>query len=338
MNQRYSRKKRIAICRLRQNITYTVPLTTILDSFYECLLNFRNAHPEYEYSYYKFSFSPFPKDKPASNIEALSKADIIIIPTEAEFNYWVPGKLHGVMVERSNLSIRHLSKFFANKRIILLRSDRADNIELYRNHTLKGISADYRTIDEDDFPLGIHGMKYHFIKHQRRYDAEATRNIEFAYWGSDKRRLPNGLPSGDLRHIILKELQNSNISSQFWGAIYGIKDHNKWSNDFRLIVRSLINVRSTLCFNWLDENAATSRYGEALASGVMPFVWKDYDKKSRLITDNWQRISEPVQVLDKLKDKKFDRHLKEIIADYEQRLPSLENYKDLFEKKLLDVL
>jgi len=183
-------KKRIAICRLRQNVTYTVPLTTILDSFYECLLEFTKKHDEYEYLFHRFSFSPLTADKPMSNPEALRAADIIVIPTEAEFNYWIPGKLHGVMVNRSHQAINEIKKYFKNKRVILLRSDRADNIELYRTSTFKGINIDFKLIDEDEFPMGIHGMKYHFIKHHNRYSDCSRRSVDFAYWGSDKRKLP----------------------------------------------------------------------------------------------------------------------------------------------------
>jgi hypothetical protein len=327
-------KKRIAICRLRQNVAYAVPLTTILDSFYECLLHFVSQHSEHEFSFYKFSLSQMPEDKPRADADALVNADVIIIPTEAEFTYWVPGKLHTGNVAASNAKIDEIKRLFRSKRIILLRSDRADSIDLYREKTLRGVDADYRVIDEDEFPLGIHGMKYHFIKHHTRYWEQQKRMIDFAYWGSDKRKLPNGQPSGDQRHKVLRELQRSSLSSIFFGSIYGVSDHQKWSNDFRPVIKSLWNARATLCFNWLDQNALTARFGEALACGVMPFVWEDYDAKKRAVSDDWLRIREPSELIDKLKDRSFNRRLAELRVSYEEKLPSLDEYKTDFAEKL----
>ena len=47
-----------------------------------------------------------------------------------------------------------------------------------------------------------------------------------------------------------------------------------------------------MCFNWKDETATTSRYVEALAIGMIPFVWRQYDKNNTYNIDPWQRIED----------------------------------------------
>ena len=49
-------------------------------------------------------------------------------------------------------------------------------------------------------------------------------------------------------------------------------------------------ARCTLCFNWLDPTATTSRYPEALSIGMVPFVWRDYDKDNTYNIDPFQRV------------------------------------------------
>jgi hypothetical protein len=328
------RLRRIAICRLRQRVSYEEPLTTILDSFYECLLHFIKRNRQHEYSFYNFAFPSLLDIKPNRDVRALSRADIIIIPTEAEFTYWTPGKLHPLDVARSNEQLRSIRRAMSGKRIILLRSDRADSVELYRKRTFPRVKATYKTIDEDDFPLGIHGMKYHFIKERFKMTRSTKRDIDFAYWGSDKRKAPGGGLSNDERHKALRTLQRSELTTRFWGRISNILPYEKWQKHFSDLVPHLMRCRSTLCFNWLDQKAITARYAEALGCGVLPFVWRNYDSTNRVVADEWQRINEPEELIEKLHHKSFKRRMRDIKSDYEERLPSLEEYKVEFSKKL----
>ena len=95
-----------------------------------------------------------------------------------------------------------------------------------------------------------------------------------------------------------------------------------------------MHCKSTLCFNWLDQKAVTARYAEALGCGVFPFVWKNYDSTNRVVADNWQRIDDPQDLLEKLRHRSFNRRMREIKSSYEDRLPSLEEYMATFSKKL----
>ena len=67
----------------------------------------------------------------------------------------------------------------------------------------------------------------------------------------------------------------------------------------------------------------------------MPFVWKDYDINNRLVYDDWLRINEPGELVDKLYSKSFGKMLRQTIIDYDKKLPSPQDYRDMFEQKLL---
>ena len=121
-------KKTICIARLRSRVKYVKPLEHICDSFYECLKQFvKNNESEYNFTYYNFGFD---KHNPRNPSE-IEKADIIIIPSEAEFTYHTPGLVHTLDLKKSNDSVKLVEPFVNNKQIILLRSDRRDDKELY---------------------------------------------------------------------------------------------------------------------------------------------------------------------------------------------------------------
>ena len=92
--------------------------------------------------------------------------------------------------------------------------------------------------------------------------------------------------------------------------------------------------RWTLCFNWKDETATTSRYVEALAIGMIPFVWRQYDKNNTYNIDPWQRIED----FDDLKSKVMDlrnehlllRRLDDYRRNYGEKLMSVEGYYSQF--------
>ena len=95
-------KKTICIARLRSRVKYVKPLEHICDSFYECLKQFvKNNESEYNFTYYNFGFD---KHNPRNPSE-IEKADIIIIPSEAEFTYHTPGLVHTLDLKKSNDSV-----------------------------------------------------------------------------------------------------------------------------------------------------------------------------------------------------------------------------------------
>jgi hypothetical protein len=285
---------KICIARLRSGSNYVEPLNDILDSFYELLKVYRDRHPEHEFYYYNFGFN----QKPMRDVRAIAEADIIIIPSEAEFTYHIPGAIHSLDLKKSNELLEDAKPFFNNKKVILLRSDRRDDEELYKTKVFTGLNIDYQTIDECDFG-NVHGMKYHFIQRTNPL-FETEKRYDFCYWGSDKRKTIDGVLSGDTRHIILKQIRKSDMSSFFIGRFYGFDRDMKWGK-MKDILPYLRASRSTLCFNWMDSKATTSRYIEAVACGMIPFVWQDYDSTGVYEIQDWQRVESYDDFVDKTK-------------------------------------
>lgn len=332
--------KTIAIARLRSRVNYIKPLDHILDSFYHCLNIFRHNHPEYNFTYYNFGFN----NKPERNVEAIKKADVILIPTENEFHAWVPNYLHRLDLAKCNKQIDLIKPFVENKKIILLRSDRADTPELYKNNTFAGCNFDIDVVDEDAFPQGIHVLKYYFLSEAKKKselfstETEQQNFYDFCYWGTDKRKLPGGQNSGDPRNDVLKTIRkNQAIKSMLIGRFYNIqRDYGmlKMCDLFPILMKS----RSTLCFNWLSETAVTSRYHEAMATHITtPLVWKNYDKNNRLGIESWQRCESAEDVVEKIIwCSKNTTNQTKLHKKYLANLPSIESTYKLFEKMILE--
>lgn len=283
---------KICIARLRSGANYVEPLNDIMDSFYELLKVYRARHPEHEFSFYNFGFG----QKHTRDVLAIEQADVIIIPSEAEFKYHIPGAIHTLDIKKSNQLLDDARPYFENKKVILLRSDRRDDEELYRTKVFPNQNITYETIDECDFG-NVHGMKYHFIKRTNPL-FEIEKSIDFCYWGSDKRKTIDGQLSGDVRHIVLKQIKKSDLNTFFIGLFYGFDRDMKWGK-MKEILPHLRASRSTLCFNWMDSKATTSRYIEAVACGMIPFVWQDYDSTGIYEIQDWQRVESYEDFVDK---------------------------------------
>lgn len=329
---------KIAIARLRSGTSYVEPLNHIIDSYCECLRVFIKNHPEHEYLYYNFSWG----GKTERDVKAIKKADVIIIPSEAEFTYHIPGAIHTLDLKKSNEHLDKIEPHFKNKTVIVLRSDRRDDEELYRD-TL-GYRWKYDQIDEIDFPNNIHSLKYYFIKEMPKLPGmdNESKAIDFCYWGSDKRRGIDGKPSGDERHKVLKEIYQSNeVASYFIGRFYGFQRHEKMQK-LRKIVPVISQSRATLCFNWMDNRATTSRYIEAIACGTIPLVWKDYDSTGIFVKDPWQRVSSVEEFLDKVSQIRdngvFRDKFKGIEHSFVSNLLTKEEYFSEFDRMLTEKL
>lgn len=324
---------KICIARLRSGSNYIEPLNDINDSFYELLKIYKERHTEHEFTYYNFGFS----QKPMRDVRAVAEADIIIIPSEAEFTYHIPGAIHSLDLKRSNELLEDVKPYFNNKKVIILRSDRRDDEELYRTKVFTDLNITYETIDEIDFG-NVHGMKYHFIQRTNPL-FEAEKRYDFCYWGSDKRKTIDGKLSGDTRHVILKQIKNSDLNTFFIGRFYGFDRDMKWGK-MKDILYYLRSSRSTLCFNWMDSKATTSRYIEAVACGMIPFVWQDYDSTGIYEIQDWQRVESYDDFIDKTKRFLYN---KEMFEEVEYNLTQFcimtpqqyyERFEELMKEKL----
>ena len=168
----------ITIARIRSNVTYTGPLETVLDSFFENYVKWMNDNSQHNFKTYNVSFGD---GRPQRTPETIDWADVIVIPSDSEFRYHGELQMNPKDLAKSEVHMKNIRPFFENKIVILFRSDRGDTEELYRNETLKDVNLkSFHIIDEIDFSGNIHGMKYHFIQNlHKKILFLSEKNIDF---------------------------------------------------------------------------------------------------------------------------------------------------------------
>ena len=327
-------RRKITIARLRSGVNYKRPLDHIIDSFCYMLKRFQVKHDEFDYGVYNYGYDKAHRRKP----DDIPDSDIIIIPSENEFHYHIPNYIDPKNLEKSNTAIKEHFVDLKDKHIIILRSDRGDDENLYRNHTFKDNPIRKVSIlDETDIPGNIHQLKYHFIKDE--LPENTNRPYLFTYWGTEKRRDVGGVDSGDQRHSILKQLQEGmgRYHTRFIGRFSTVKRDMK-SDSMRNILPILNQSRYTLCFNWKDNKATTSRYHEALASGIIPMVYGLYDSTGILVKDDWQRVESPEELDEKIMNTNYREKYNEIHNIYKKSLLTKDQIYDTFEEQLLNII
>ena len=322
---------KITIARIRSNVTYHGPLETVLDSFFENYLKWRDNNPQHEYDTYNVSFN---NDKPKRTPETIKWADVIVIPSDSEFRYHGELQMNPKDLAKSESHMEQIRPYFENKTVIMFRSDRGDTEELYRNETLKGVNLkSFHTIDEIDFCGNIHGMKYHFLQElQSSVLMPADKTIDFGYWGKMKPSEKN-----EREKTIRQIYRDKDISTMLVGGFpSGVQRQSKWVKDWKKLFFMIEPSRSTLCFNWKDPTATTSRYPEALSVGIIPFVWKDYDINNTYLIDDFQRVNSFEEFKERVLTLRtdFDTLLEEYRNNYKKVLLSKEEYLKLFSEKM----
>ena len=328
-------RRKITIARLRSGVNYKKPLDHIIDSFCYLLKRFQSRHEEFDYGVYNYGYDKAHRRKP----DDIPSSNIIIIPSENEFHYHIPNYIDPKNLEKSNTAIKEHFKDLKDKHLIILRSDRGDDENLYRNYTFKDNPIRKVSIlDETDIPGNIHQLKYHFIKDELP-DNETNRPFLFTYWGTEKRRDVGGIVSGDQRHSILKQLQEGmgRYHTRFIGRFSTVKRDMK-PDTMRNIMPILNQSKHTLCFNWKDNKATTSRYHEALACGVIPMVYGLYDSTGILVKDDWQRVESAEELDDKIMNSDYFVKYTQIHNTYKQTLLTKDQIYDSFESKLLSII
>ena len=327
---------KLTITRLRSGTNYKTPLHDIMDSFYELYKEYMQKNPQHSYGVCNFGWGAANRKK----MDDILDADVVIIPSENEFFQHIKGYVDPRHKERSDEFVKQIGEQLAKKHVIIMRSDRADSEELYRTRVFKDQPiGQFSIFDEMDIPGGLHGMKYHFIKENMPFDmfGEPERQYDFIYWGCDKRKLIDNIDSGDERHLIFKQIKKEGrLNSYFIGKYNAIVPDKKIDSMYNLLP-ILKQGKSTLCFNWLDPVATTSRYHEALACGILPFVWKNYDSNNTLVADQWQRVQSVEELYDKMQDvdKMFPA-----IEDYYVRntMKPKSWYYEKFEQRMNEIL
>ena len=320
---------KITIARLRSNVQYNGPLDTVLDSFFENYVKWMQGNPQHTYRTYNVSFGT---NKPRRTPENIKWADVIVIPSDSEFRYHGELQMNPKDLAKSESHLETIRPYFENKIVIMWRSDRGDTEQLYREDTLKDVNLkSFHIIDEIDFSGNIHGMKYHFIQRLNSPLAEMLDNgktIDFGYWGRMK-------VGHDREKTIRKIYRDPDLSTVLIGGFpAGVKRQSAWIKEWGQLYPKLKPARCTLCFNWLDETATTSRYPEALSIGMIPFVWENYDKNNTYKIDDWQRVftfedfkAKSMKLRDELF---FQEKLEEYRNNYKQVLLTEEQYFEEF--------
>ena len=326
---------KITIARIRSNVTYHGPLETVLDSFFENYVKWRDNNPQHEYDTYNVSFN---NDKPKRTPETIKWADVIVIPSDSEFRYHGELQMNPKDLAKSESHMEQIRSYFENKTVIMFRSDRGDTEELYRNETLKGVNLkSFHTIDEIDFSGNIHGMKYHFLQElQSSVLMPADKTIDFGYWGKMKPSEKN-----EREKTIRQIYRDKDISTMLVGGFpSGVQRQSKWVKDWKKLFFMIEPSRSTLCFNWKDPTATTSRYPEALSVGIIPFVWKDYDINNTYLIDDFQRVNSFEELKEKVLTLRtdFDTLLEEYRNNYKKVLLSKDEYSKQFDNMMNGVL
>ena len=275
-----------------------------------------------------------------SSFLTIDWADVIVIPSDSEFRYHGELQMNPKDLAKSEVHMKNIRPFFENKIVILFRSDRGDTEELYRNETLKDVNLkSFHIIDEIDFSGNIHGMKYHFIQNlQKKILFLSEKTIDFGYWGKMKPSEKN-----ERENTIRKIYKDEDISSIMIGGFpSGVIRQSKWIKDWKKLFPMIEPSRTTLCFNWKDPTATTSRYPEALSVGIIPFVWKDYDIHNTYKIDDWQRVKTFEEFKDKilhLRDENlFKDKLKQYINNYKKVLLSEDEYYKQFSNMMNKIL
>ena len=322
---------KITIARLRSNVKYNGPLETVLDSFFENYVKWSKNNPQHEYKTYNVSFT---NERPIRTPENIDWADIIVIPSDSEFRYHGELQMNPKDLAKSESHIEQIRSFFEGKIVIMFRSDRGDTEELYRSF-LPNIKK-FITIDEIDFSGNIHGMKYHFIQTLKNPLADMMntgKTIDWAYWG----RMKHG---NDREKTIRQIYKDKDISTVMIGGFpSGVKRQSAWIKDWKELYPRLEPARSTLCFNWIDPTATTSRYPEALSIGMIPFVWRDYDINNTYNIDDYQRVSSfgdlKERILQLRDETVFKQTLELVRTNYQQVLLSEDEYYRQFSERMV---
>ena len=320
---------KITIARLRSFVKYNGPLETVLDSFFENYVKWMKENPQHEYKTYNVSFD---NTRPKRTPETIEWADLIVIPSDSEFRYHGELQMNPKDLAKSESHMELIKPFFDGKSVVMWRSDRGDTEELYRSF-LSGI-RNFTTIDEIDFSGNIHGMKYHFIQTLKNPLADMIndgKSIDFAYWGRMKH--------GNDRERTIRKIYRSELSTVMVGGFpSGIKRQSAWIKDWKQLYPMLEPARCTLCFNWIDPTATTSRYPESLSIGIIPMVWSQYDVNNTYNIDDWQRVTSSEEFVEKaimLRDKDFfNSKLEQYRNNYKKVLLSQKGYYNVFSKKM----
>ncbi len=325
------KKPVVLIASLRNNARYTGPLRQIEDNVYYCLDRYmkNEGRDKYDYRFFKTSFDG---RRPASDVDVAQGIDAIVAVSVVEWTYHIPNFRHQYDQAKSDAKVMELGKYLDGKNFVLISHEQADTLELFRDRTFKGVKfGSMSQIHQEEMGNEFMHMRYEFIQdHIKKIDGEGLypspfpptynrewfykKNVDFVYWGCSKTKTVGGVKSGDERQKVLTEIwkqaKGQNYSTFFQGKYDKIKKDASWTNDFSQVIPSIAQGTTSLCFQWPGkEHLPTTRYPEALACGIVPLVWQNFDQNGAIyghdVMQEVQDVDEVIHMIRELQDPNF---------------------------------
>ena len=314
---------------MRQALHWPSPISCIQDAFFSLVrrwLEQRGIVP----SFWNVSWGP---EAPRRDDEALRAAKWVFLFSSNEFVYHVPDVMNPLAVKSSNQRLaQRLCPVLAGKHVVVFSMDAHDTATLLRDTTLRDAKlSGFDFISEADFPISAQTARFAPL---RQLPRPRERALDFAYWGTTKRRLPGCAPCGDARFDMLRDLFAApGLKYALIGNHFGsIKAEARFDTNLQAIAPRLQQARATCCWQWPGHGKRlTARYIEALALGLVPFASRRAmvagARRDRRAA--WQRVSSSFVLLQRLKELRdpecFAARFAEAEAAYIEAAPSDES-------------
>ena len=346
LGQQNIRKPVVCLASLRDALHWTPTKGCIQDATFSALSQIFKEH-DIDTTFYNISWS---SKRPKRDVAAIDAADVVIIFSSKEFLYRgvsdekPANVINPLFASQQNERIKQALPHLHNKHIVIFSCDAKDTPEVLKR-TLENVTPKTWTfISEQDFPLTIQSLRYN----QLRTAGDAfggNRELDFAYWGTTKRSLPNGEPSNDARFGVLKDLfYDEEFSVYLAGNGFGKrKPDSKWNPDLQSLAPELCKARATACFQWPGHgDKLTARYHEAVAFGLIPFVHVDYDTDNQFNVLDWQRFKTADELKEKLRlikdEAVYQQRFRDVISAYKAVRPVDEDQIKRFADFILPVV
>lgn len=324
---------KITILRLRDTSHYDgTNGKHILDSFFHVLDKFIEKYKEkFDFNTYNFNikslWSPKNKVRDVSKYKHLIDSDVIIIPTENEFQFHIKGRMSNNIFGRSNCRILNILEGFdknpnKERKVIILSSDKADTIELFENRTFNrsnyfATEKGWNKVNKKGLPKGPNSYFTHKeipIPHHPKHKY----NMKFEQIDETDKDFPGGIHH--LKNIFITTEVGAKTTPKeydvvYWGTSKKEKiDESAESYDYEVndyYDRSSTQLDST---KYHTKNEELYRFtntikkgtpSEDFRNGILTDIHKDDEIKSFMIGyfDSFKE------------DLKFDKSIKNILPD-----------------------
>ena len=324
-------RKRVCLVKVTNNDDTSQDLSCLMGPWYYVIKNVLKRY-DIKVSYYGISGRDFGA---THDIGDIVNADLVIWFTDREYRFH-NDTMSPAIEEKVLGRLAEINGVIDGKEIIILSNEPADTLELFRDVVFAGRKPKLHYILESDFVPSIQTLRYYFIKEHlesvNRFLDDGERKYDFCYYGTAKSKNNDGTKSTDERALILRQIRKElgRKRSLYMGSIISNSDRG-YRNDSTELMLDLTSANATLCFVWPGrEKYVTARYQEALACGMVPLLWKDFDSENTACGDAWLRCRSVGDVLSKveaLRDDEFrKRMVSKLTVDFESKVLPKEHF------------